>query len=338
MILAAVGVALLIAAVVRQGLKGGTVPPPPAPAEDALTLYQVAKEYYARGDERTAMTVLGRARKATSSARALEEIEQLEREINLSPRLAHARDLLDQGRIELARAALDALRAELPGNARVATLGRLFDARAGTNAGATPNAGAVSGSSSGSGSGSDNASGNGSGNGSGNEERAASIAAGRQILRQAAAAAVRRSRRSSSSADSAGAAVLRVESEEPGVVSVDGRVQGVTPVVMTVPAGRHVVTFAPQHDASARITRRVAVTAGYETAFRFTRAMTGLADGEPRGGRGAGSADTAEAPGGASQQPASGGSAQPTGGASPTRPRARPSSDGLPSDNLNPWE
>lgn len=328
LILAGIGVALLIAAVVRQGLKGGAVPPPPAPAEDALTLYQVAKEYYARGDERTAMTVLARARKATSSARALEEIEQLEREINLSPRLAHARDLLEQGRIELARAALDALRAELPGNTRVATLARLFEARTGAAAGATTKGTAAGGT----------APGTEAATTPSDDERAASIAAGRQALRQAAAAAARRSRRSSSSPDSAGAAVLRVESEEPGVVSVDGRVQGVTPVVMTVSAGRHVVTFAPQHDASARITRRVAVTAGYETAFRFTRAMTGLTDGEARGARGAGSADTAEAPGGASQQPASGGSAQPTGGASPTRPRARPSSDGLPSDNLNPWE
>ncbi|MBK6848436.1 MAG: hypothetical protein IPG96_13225 [Proteobacteria bacterium] len=321
--------ALLIGAVVRQGLKGRDVPPPPAPAEDALTLYQVAKEYYARGDERTAMTVLGRARKATSSARALEEIDQLEREINLSPRLAHVRDLLDEGRIALARAGLDALRAELPGNARVATLTRLFEARLAGGATAapvttgrppatdgTPAAAAAT-----------------------PDDRAATIAAGRQILRQASAAAARRGRRGGGPAvDNAGAAVLRVESEEPGVVSVDARVYGVTPALITVSPGRHVVTFAPQHDASARITRRVLVAAGYETAFRFTRAMTGEGDG--RAARGTGSPEpAAQPPGAGAPQPASGTpQPPPAGGGSPTRPRGRPSSDGLPSDNLNPWE
>lgn len=328
LILAGIAVALLIGAVLRQGLKSRDVPPPPAQPEDALTLYQVAKEYYARGDERTAMTVLNRARKATSSTRALEEIDQLEREINLSPRLAHVRDLLDQGRIELARAGLNALRAELPGNDRVATLTRLFEARVGGAAGAGaqpapaggPGPAAVGGTATAT-----------------PADRAASIEAGRQVLRQAAASAARRGRRGGGPAESAGAAVLRVESEEPGVVSVDGRVYGVTPIVTTVTPGRHAVTFAPQHDASARITRRVLVAAGYETAFRFTRAMTGASEGDGRSpARGTGSAEPGGA-GAATQAPGSGTQPQP-GGAAPPRPRPRPSNDGLPSDNLNPWE
>lgn len=98
-------------------------------------------------------------------------------------------------------------------------------------------------------------------------------------------ARVRRSRRGgrtpSTPAVSATTATLRIEAEVAGTVEVDGLSRGPAPIVVSVSAGMHTLSFTPTADPGAKLNRRIMAGAGIETVVIFPRPRRDAPDVRP---------------------------------------------------------
>lgn len=135
----------------------------------------------------------------------------------------------------------------------------------------------------------------------------------------------------STPAASATTASLRIEAEVAGTVEIDGLSRGPAPVVVSVAAGVHTLSFTPIADPGTKLNRRVMAGAGIETVVLFPRPGRAAPDVRPAVSQpddpGTGVAGR-EAPTGAAPD-AVAGSGEGSNAALPDRSRR--------TDNKDPW-
>lgn len=135
----------------------------------------------------------------------------------------------------------------------------------------------------------------------------------------------------STPAASATTASLRIEAEVAGTVEIDGLSRGPAPVVVSVAAGVHTLSFTPIADPGTKLNRRVIAGAGIETVVLFPRPGRAAPDVRPAVSQpddpGTGVAGR-EAPTGAAPD-AVAGSGEGSNAALPDRSRR--------TDNKDPW-
>lgn len=236
----------------------------PESKEDALTLYQVARELQQAGESTSALQMIERARAVAETPRALRQIEELAREIRAAPLLARARESIDKRDYEGARVQLESVFKEDPENEEAQLLMRIVQTSgrgdvSGAAATAAPRsraeAPAVV------------------------RERTSAevdrpLAADRQPIatngRSASAGhgAAGNGRRAASSGGRRRAAALYVDSSEPATLYVDGARRGRTPGSLVLPPGTHLIELVSTRDPKLRANRRVVLAAGRSLTLR----------------------------------------------------------------------
>jgi hypothetical protein len=98
--------------------------------EDPLVLFQVAKEFHAMGEDEEALKVIRRARRQTKHVRSLKELDQLEQQIVLAPKLRRAERLIKDETFGEAREQLNVILREYPDNEQANLLMKLIPALA----------------------------------------------------------------------------------------------------------------------------------------------------------------------------------------------------------------
>jgi outer membrane biosynthesis protein TonB len=98
--------------------------------EDPLVLFQVAKEFHEMGEDEEALKVINRARRQTKHVRSLKELDQLEQQIVLGPKLRRAERLIKEKIFDEARAQLNVILREYPDNEQANLLMKLIPALA----------------------------------------------------------------------------------------------------------------------------------------------------------------------------------------------------------------
>lgn len=237
LVAAGAGAALVIAlALLFFGLK-----PAQEHKEDALTLYQVAKELYGSGEYDAALQMLARARRVASGPRATRQIDELERQVRAAPRLERAQRLINDKSYAAANVEIRAVLAEDPENEKALLLSRLIAGKQATVAVKV--------------------------------RRPPPTAPGpaTDVVKPAAVQPPPPSRpkRPRRRAARRRRANLHVDSSVEGYVFIDGSKRGRSPLTVSLSPGAHTVELVSLIDPNLRVRKRVYMPAGRSARLRL---------------------------------------------------------------------
>jgi tetratricopeptide (TPR) repeat protein len=203
-------------------------------AEDPLTLYQIAVELHEAGELDSALAILKRARVAAETPRAIRQIEQLQRRIEVAPLVEQAQKLADEQDYARARRALHNVLQRDPKNDKALVMLRLLPAveRDGTRAASAQEAAEPA-------------------------ETGAPAETG-DTAEMGDPAVEPASEPSATTAEG----TLYVRSRVEGTLYVDGRRRGRVPGVIKLAPGSHLVAVAWPGELAQRKRRRVALEPG----------------------------------------------------------------------------
>jgi len=256
LVAAGAGAALVIAlAWLFFGLK-----PAQEHKEDALTLYQVAKELYGSGEYDAALQMLARARRVASGPRATRQIDELERQVRTAPRLERAQRLINEKSYAAAKVEIRAVLVEDPGNEKALLLSRLIAGKEGAVAVQT--------------------------------RRAPAPAPGpaTDVVKPVEQPQPSRPKRSRRRVARRRRATLHVDSSVEGYVFIDGSKRGRSPLAVPLGPGAHTVELVSLIDPNLRVRKRVYMPAGRSARLRLELASPARTL-EPKAPQGSPSAD-----------------------------------------------